>query len=577
LEQGLESDTHYYYTVSAVDSSGNESIRTAMFEVHTNPALLAGWPQPLRIWSNSSPVVADLDGDSRLEVVVGASDHVYAWRSDATEVRDGDGDPATVGVFAAPVGNFMPGLAAADLDQDGRDEVVGCTFDTRRVYVFQGDGSVRAGWPRAIVSTTHSIWATPALGDLDLDGELEIVVLGLDGRLYAWHADGSEVWDGDADPATQGVFFVIPGSATWSRGAPAIADVLPSDSTPEIVFGTENSQVYVLRASGSVAPGWPRAVGGRVNAAPSIGDIDGDGGLDIAVSVRDGFLYVLRNDGTNLPGWPRALLNTWNALTPSVALADFDGDGLPELVAASTGPGIEDGSVYIFDGQGNVRPGWPVEVHTASESSPIVGDLDGDGSLEIVYGGETGMLHALRADGAVQPGFPIRIGAEVRATPLLTDVDGEGHADLVYPGWDQQVYVWKFPGLYQRQRMPWPAFKGNLLRNGVAGFREPTSVEEPPAPPRRTMLHPNLPNPFNPTTSLRFDVGGESARRVTLVIYDARGRRIRGLVDGVRSPGRYSEPWDGRDDRGVAQPSGVYFSRLVAGDERAARKLVLLR
>ena len=577
LDQGLESDTDYYYAVSAVDSCGNESVRTATLEVHTNPALLDGWPRPLGIWSNSSPVVADLDGDSQVEVVVGAADQVYAWHPDGSEVRDGDSNPATSGVFASIVGNFMPGLAAADLDQDGRDEIVGCTFDTRKVYVFQGDGSVRAGWPRPIVSTTHSIWATPALGDLDLDGELEIVILGLDGRLYAWHADGSEVRDGDANPATQGVFFVIPGSANWSRGAPAIANVLPSDGTPEIVFGTENALVYVLRANGSVGPGWPRAVGDRVNAAPSVGDLDGDGALEIAVPVRNGFLYVLRSNGTDMPGWPRPLPNLWNALTPSVALADFDADGRPELVAASTGGGLEDGSLYVFDAQGNVRPGWPVDVHTASESSPIVGDLDGDGALEIVYGGETGILHGLRADGTVQPGFPIRSGAEIRSTPLLVDVDGEGHVDLVFPGWDQQVYIWKFQGLYQSQRMPWPAFKGNLLRNGLAGFREPTSVQELPGPPRRTALYPNLPNPFNPSTLLRYDIAGESPQRVRLAIYDARGRRVRVLVDAVRAPGRFSEPWDGRDDRGVAQPSGVYFSRLVAGDARATRKLVLLR
>ena len=114
--------------------------------------------------------------------VVGAADRIYAWRSSGVEVRDGDANPATTGVFAPIPANFMPGLAAGDFDRDGRDEIVACTFDTRTVYVFNGDGSVRPGWPRPIVSTTHGIWATPALGDVDNDGTLDVVVLALDGR-----------------------------------------------------------------------------------------------------------------------------------------------------------------------------------------------------------------------------------------------------------------------------------------------------------------------------------------------------------------------------------------------------------
>jgi hypothetical protein len=574
-DDGLAGGARYYYMAAAIDSVGNESSRTPSLNITTNPPQLTGWPQQLGLWSNSSPVVADLDGNGSMEIVVGASDRVYAWRWNGVEVRDGDNNPVTTGVFNSIAGNFMPGLAAGDLDLDGRDEIIGCTFDTRMVYVFQGDGSVRAGWPRPIVSTTHGIWATPALADLDMDGRLEIIVLGLDGRLYAWRANGTEMRDGDANPATNGVLFQVPGSAVWSRGAPAVGNLLPADATPEIVFGTENNLVYMLRADGSIAPGWPRTVGNHINAAPSVADIDGDGALDIAVPARDGVLYVFRRDGTNLTGWPRPLVQQWNALTPSVACADFDADGKLELVAAST-VGSSEGSLYVFDSQGNVRSGWPVNVHTAGEASPIVGDLDSDGKPEIVYGGESGVLYGFRADGTLFPGFPIRVGSEVRATPTMSDADGDGHVDLVFSGWDQQVYVWRFSGLYVRRNSPWGAFKGNMWRNGLYDYRLPTSTESN-APPARSALHANVPNPFNPTTTLRFDVGGETARAVRLAIFDVRGRRVRTLVDRRMSPGRYTEVWDGHDEAGRALPSGVYFSRFEAGDLRATRKLVLVR
>jgi hypothetical protein len=549
-----------------------------MLDVTTNPGQVAGWPQQLGLWSNSSPVVADLDGDLKPEVIVGSSDRLYAWKSNGNEVRDGDGIPGTRGVFVPTAANFMPGLAAADLDHDGRDEIVACTFDTKQIFVFQGDGSIRAGWPRSIVTTTTpGIWAAPAIGDLDLDGRYEIVVLGLDGRLYAWHADGSEVRDGDANPSTQGVFFPIPGTGTWSRGAPAIVNLLPDDATPEIVFGTENNKVYVLRANGTVATGWPRTLGDKINAAPSIGDIDGDGGLDIAVPSRDGKLYVMRRDGSDLTGWPRPLLNQWNALTPSVALADFDGDRKLELVAGSTGPTASEGSLTVFDWQGNTRSGWPRNIQSASEASPVVGDLNSDGIPEILYGGESGILYGFRPDGTTFPGFPIRLGAEVRATPMITDADGDSHVDVLFSGWDQQVYIWKFNGLYVRRNVPWGAFKNNALRNSVYEFREPTDAGDTPGVARRTTLYANVPNPFNPTTVLRFDVGGSGAQRVRLTIFDARGRRVRALVDRSLEPGTYSERWDGRDDHGRSLASGVYFYRLDTADARATRKMVLLR
>ena len=90
-------------------------------------------------------------------------------------------------------------------------------------------------------------------------------------------------------------------------------------------------------------------------------------------------------------------------------------------------------------------------------------------------------------------------------------------------------------------------------------------------------MHANVPNPFNPTTTLRFDVGGTVTTAVRLAVFDVRGRRVRTILDRKLAPGRYEELWDGRDDHGQTLPSGVYFSRLDAADLRATRKLVLVR
>lgn len=84
------------------------------------------------------------------------------------------------------------------------------------------------------------------------------------------------------------------------------------------------------------------------------------------------------------------------------------------------------------------------------------------------------------------------------------------------------------------------------------------------------------PNPFNPKTTLRFDL--PRAATVRLDIVDVQGRRVARLLDGAMlPPGQHSIDWMGRDDAGRSLPSGVYFARFEAGEFRARRKLVLLR
>ncbi len=109
-----------------------------------------------------------------------------------------------------------------------------------------------------------------------------------------------------------------------------------------------------------------------------------------------------------------------------------------------------------------------------------------------------------------------------------------------------------------------------------------TSVTAADVPGRfRTAIGRNRPNPFNPQTTLPYVVGGEpgsAPRRVVLEIFDVRGARVTTLVDARRAPGAYAATWRGRDARGRAVASGVYFARLrVEGDAPAVRRLVLLK
>ncbi len=85
----------------------------------------------------------------------------------------------------------------------------------------------------------------------------------------------------------------------------------------------------------------------------------------------------------------------------------------------------------------------------------------------------------------------------------------------------------------------------------------------------------NVPNPFNPVTTIGFTVGQPDI--VTLIVYDVSGRKVRTLVDRIMAPGMYSESWNGRDTHGDAVASGVYFYRLHAGSETLTKKMVFLK
>ncbi|MDH4036962.1 MAG: right-handed parallel beta-helix repeat-containing protein [Candidatus Krumholzibacteria bacterium] len=104
---------------------------------------------------------------------------------------------------------------------------------------------------------------------------------------------------------------------------------------------------------------------------------------------------------------------------------------------------------------------------------------------------------------------------------------------------------------------------------------DPTGVGDD-APGARVSLFQNFPNPFNPATTIRYRLG-DPGGHVTLAIHDVTGRLVRMLVDEQQGPGARAVRWDGRDDRGSAVASGVYFYRVTAPGVSEARRMVLLK
>ncbi len=89
-------------------------------------------------------------------------------------------------------------------------------------------------------------------------------------------------------------------------------------------------------------------------------------------------------------------------------------------------------------------------------------------------------------------------------------------------------------------------------------------------------LYGNYPHPFNPNTTIRYSLKDKS--KVIVQIYDVTGQLIRTLFDGVKNSGTFSIEWDGRNNRGELQATGIYFYRLKIGNNyNVSKKMVLLR
>jgi hypothetical protein len=105
-------------------------------------------------------------------------------------------------------------------------------------------------------------------------------------------------------------------------------------------------------------------------------------------------------------------------------------------------------------------------------------------------------------------------------------------------------------------------------------FLVPTAAQ--PTPPSPAVMYPATPNPFNPITTIGFEVG--TNQLVTVGVYDVRGALVRVLLDAAEvPPGHHEVIWDGRDARNVRVGSGVYFVRMVAPGFRQTQRLALVK
>lgn len=328
-------------------------------------AAFPGWPAAAgwHTW-NMTPAVGDLDGDGTFEVVTATSNYqVHAYYYDGTVVPG----------FPRHLGDEIPGACClADLDGDGDMEIIVQPRGTR-IYALQGDGTDLPGWP-VTISINEGGSQTPAVADLDNDGTVEIITTsqGIGSLLSVFRPDGNP-------------YPGFPITVTYTVGSPVIAD-LDRDDDLEIIY-TVGSDLAARHHDGSMVSGFKVDCGTwTLYTSVAVADIDRDGYVEIVFGSQNDSVYVVRHDGTFQPGWPSP--PTTGSVHATPALADLDLDGDLEIVVAA--PTSGSGRIYAWHHDQTDVSGFPWSKPSSFYGGVTLGDLDGDRKLDMAASGRSG-------------------------------------------------------------------------------------------------------------------------------------------------------------------------------------------
>jgi hypothetical protein len=396
-------DYAFTVRVRVRDSQGNWGEDRRVLYCFNDPDAYGGTPLRMGVGITASPRFADLDGDGTNELVVATDEgYVHAYRSDFSELP---GWP----VHATPLALH-----------------VGSAAFTTSVLSAEAYGSVTG---------------TPAVGDIDHDGSLEVVAGDSEGRIYAWDSGGQLM---PGFPVRSNPLYSIPDREDWWREGALPAEWFAARFVPDRVHRLDAWNVLDKAFLGG----------------PALYNLDGsvDGSLEIIASCQDRHVYAWHKDGTAVSGWPVKLadpemVTSFNPLThlcsvggsagaaprggiiPPPAVGDNDGDCRPEVVCASN---------EVYGGHGGVSADSFGLLSSWSLLKPLLGDifepagvrvyaLHGDGASHGLAPG-TGLPPEQLPSNAYLEGWPARLAtlapkalsyaaAGFGGPPALADVD----------------------------------------------------------------------------------------------------------------------------------------------------------
>ncbi len=331
-----------------------------------------------------TPIVVSLNDDDVPDVLA------ITYREDNGVLRAMSGDDgASLWDTNEVLLNPEAGLAAGDLDADGDVEIIGVTNDSR-VAAFDHEGVLL--WRTDIYSQhMKGVADAPSIADMDADGFPEVMV----GRL---------ILDGNGETLMEG---------GYGRGGPegtlSFAADIDADGTQELITGNS-----AYRLDGSIL-----FYNEERDGYPAVADFDGDGEAEIVVS---GYLEVRLQETDGSVVW-RTDVKGRDASGPPL-LIDTDGDGVPEIGVAS------DETYTVLDAEGDVL--WEEPINDQSgQTAATAFDFEGDGLPEVLYGDESSLWIWTGHNGTYRIGSNEHSSQTAIEYPVIVDVDNDGEAEIV--------------------------------------------------------------------------------------------------------------------------------------------------
>lgn len=453
-------------------------------------------------------------------------------------------------------------------------------------------------------SDSNMTW-TSSWVDFDNDGNLDLLVPGDQGDkdlFFVNNGDGTFTENEDLLFLNPGEFSAAGGWTDFDNdGDQDLLIVNYQGANNELYRNdlVENGEIGFTKITGE-----PIVTDHDYDLAPSFGDYDNDGDMDVFIGTWIGNRNLLfRNNGgfdfTKISGEP-IVEQTW---TLAYTWLDFDNDGyLDCFVANSQG---EKNTLYKNNGDGTFTKITEADAGDILSSwgftsGASIADYDNDGDIDIfVPGGQASLFRndvgsqnnwlQVTCEGVESNrqgiGTKIRVKAEISSSTgvwQLREIHGGPTGDRAQN--HQRAHF----GLGSAAKIDtllieWPSGKIdeyfdlgiNQIFNAVEGD-SPTSVRDDKSLELGFQLFQNYPNPFNPSTEISFSISIRS--NVELVIYNSIGQKVRTLLSSqYLSAGLHSSIWNGKDDAGSQVSSGTYIYSLRAGDFEQSCKLILLK
>ena len=339
----------------------------------------------------------------------------------------------------------MRGLALADLNNDGADEIILC--HNEEINVIDGQGNVL--WTQTLVGGMAQYPA--AVGDINKDGILEIVSL----TAYGNARGGINVFD-----ASGNVLMATVANNNPLICAPVLADI-NNDGELEIIFcgrgkasASISAGIHAWNLQGEEIEGFPFELPSTPAFTPTVADIDNDGSFEIFASTTTA-LYCISHTGEQL--YMVESNDSYKYSYQSPLVVDFEGNGIWSLVGACHG---DNPNHYVRNAlTGEYRAGWPKPVSYWTYSAPTVVKNGDEYAIFMGVSGEGNVFYQYDLEGNVAPGFPLNLTSGVEGFITVADIDGDDENEIItdfnlMDGSEGFIRAWEMDGTEVTEGFP---------------------------------------------------------------------------------------------------------------------------